>query len=48
MEAADSPSDDIREKFDEICQVVPTEKKTWINRGDLFKPPLRGILGCLI
>ena len=33
VEAADSPSDDIREKFDEICQVVPAEKKTWINSG---------------
>ena len=32
-QVADSPSDDIREKFDQICQVVPTEKKTWINSG---------------
>ena len=30
-QVADGPSDDIREKFDQICQVVPTEKKTWIN-----------------
>ena len=32
VKAADSPSDDIREKFDEIY-VVPTEKKTCIKSG---------------
>ncbi len=32
-QVADSPSDDIRKKFDQICQIVPTEKKTWIDSG---------------